>query len=106
MAALAVPAATVLSACAESKSEAAAHGPDSAHQAGDNAPPPAPAPAPGKTPRQIAEEMDAAHERGVKAFPAATEGKGNQLLAPRIVDGVKVFELTAQEIQWEIEPGK
>ena len=104
MAALAVPAATVLSACTESKPEAAAAGADSTHEASATTQAPA-APA-AKTPQQRAEEMDAMHERGVKAFPAATEGKGNQILAPRLVDGVKVFELTAQEIQWEIEPGK
>ena len=43
---------------------------------------------------------------GVKAFPAKTEGKGNQLLEPRMEGGVKVFELTAEELQWEVEPGK
>ena len=46
--------------------------------------------------------MDAMHEKGVKAFPAKTEGKGNQLLAPRMEGGVKVFELTAEKIEWEI----
>jgi FtsP/CotA-like multicopper oxidase with cupredoxin domain len=50
--------------------------------------------------------MDAMHEAGVKAFPAATEGKGNQLLSPRLEGGVKIYELTASEIQWEVEPGK
>ena len=42
--------------------------------------------------------MDAMHEAGIKAFPAKTEGKGNQLLEPRMEGGVKVFELTAEEI--------
>src|SRR5438067_9770140 len=28
--------------------------------------------------------MDAMHEKGIKAFPAKTTGKGNQRLAPRI----------------------
>jgi len=50
--------------------------------------------------------MDAMHEKGVKAFPAKTEGKGNQLLAPRLENGVKVYELTAAELEWETEPGK
>src|SRR5687768_2512655 len=31
-----------------------------------------------------ADKMDAMHEAGVKAFPAKTEGLGNQLLRPRI----------------------
>ena len=50
--------------------------------------------------------MDAMHETGVKAFPAKTEGKGNQLLEPRLEGGVKVYELTAEEIEWEVEPGR
>ena len=53
-----------------------------------------------------AEQMDAMHEKGVKAFPAKTALHGNQLLEPKLVDGVKVFELTASEMQWETEPGK
>jgi FtsP/CotA-like multicopper oxidase with cupredoxin domain len=52
-----------------------------------------------------AEEMDRMHEAGIKAFPAKTAGKGNQLLEPKIVGGVKVFELTASKIQWETAPG-
>jgi len=73
------------------------------------APPPAapPAtPAAPLTPQQRAATMDAMHEKGVKAFPAKTEGKGNQLLEPRLEQGVKVYELTAEEIQWEVEPGR
>ena len=42
---------------------------------------------------------------GVLAFPAETQGMGGQPLEPVIVDGVKVFELTAEEIMWETEPG-
>ena len=53
-----------------------------------------------------ADAMDAMHEKGIKAFPAKTEGKGNVLMQPRIEKGVKVFELTAKELQWETEPGK
>ena len=52
-----------------------------------------------------ADAMDAMHEKGIKAFPAKTAGKGNQLFAPRMDNGVKVFELTAKKIQWETEPG-
>lgn len=52
------------------------------------------------------DDMDAMHEKGMKAFPAKTEGKGNQLMTPRMDKGVKVFELTAEKIQWETEPGK
>ena len=48
-----------------------------------------------------ADRMDAMHEAGIKAFPAKTEGKGNQILAP-VMDGkTKVFNLTARPIKWE-----
>lgn len=42
---------------------------------------------------------------GVLAFPAATEGLGGQPMEPVMDGDVKVFELTAQEIMWEVEPG-
>ena len=45
------------------------------------------------------------HEAGVAAFPAETEGFGNELLEPTIEDGVKVFQLTATELEWETSPG-
>ncbi|MDQ2668562.1 MAG: multicopper oxidase domain-containing protein [Gemmatimonadota bacterium] len=58
------------------------------------------------SPRAAADAMDAMHEKGIKAFPAKTAGKGNQLLAPRIEKGVKIFDLTAREIKWEVAPGQ
>lgn len=56
-------------------------------------------------PSMDAESMDAAYTAGLEAFPAETEGRGGQPMEPEIVDGVKVFELTADEIQWEVAPG-
>jgi len=53
-----------------------------------------------------AEAMDRMHEAGIKAFPAKTAGKGNQLLTPRMDGDVKVYELTCRKIQWEVSPGK
>lgn len=53
-----------------------------------------------------AEEMVEVDTAVTKSFPAETKGVGGQLLEPQIVDGVKVFELTADEIRWEVEPGK
>lgn len=50
-------------------------------------------------------EMDAAHEARAKAFPAKTQGIGGQPLQPKPIGGVKVFEVTAQVVQWEVEPG-
>ena len=61
---------------------------------------------PPKPALSAAETMDKMHEAGVKAFPAKTAGKGNQLLPPRIEKGVKIFELTAEKIQWETAPGQ
>ncbi len=53
-----------------------------------------------------ADAMDAMHEKGIKAFPAKTKGKGNQLMAPRVEKGVKIFDLTASVVQWEVEPDR
>jgi FtsP/CotA-like multicopper oxidase with cupredoxin domain len=52
-----------------------------------------------------AQEMLDGHREGVEAFPAETEALGNQPLEPTIENGVKVFELTAEEISWETKPG-
>lgn len=60
---------------------------------------------PGAAPATLSrKEMDAMHLAGVKAFPAETTGVGGQVLEPKLVGGVKVFHLTAQEIQWEVSP--
>ncbi|MEO7456926.1 MAG: copper oxidase [Gemmatimonadaceae bacterium] len=58
------------------------------------------------TAASAAESMDAMHEKGIKAFPAKTEGKGAQLLAPRMDRNVKVYDITAKVVQWEVEPGR
>jgi plastocyanin len=50
--------------------------------------------------------LDEAMTQSILAFPAETEGKGNALLEPTIVDGVKVFELTTEITPWEVEPGR
>lgn len=40
-------------------------------------------------------------------FPAETEGHGNAMLEPEIkADGTKVFELTAEIVEWEVAPGE
>jgi uncharacterized cupredoxin-like copper-binding protein len=54
------------------------------------------------------EQMNQMMIDSMLAFPAQTEGKGNQPMEPNEVraDGTKVFELTAEIIQWEVEPGK
>lgn len=51
------------------------------------------------------QEMLDGHRAGVEAFPAETEALGNQPLEPTIENGVKVFELIAEEIRWETSPG-
>ncbi len=52
------------------------------------------------------EEMARMHDEGVAQFPVETEGRGNQPMEPEVLpDGTKVFELTADEIEWETKPG-
>ena len=57
-------------------------------------------------PLNASDAMDAMHEKGIKAFPAKTAVHGNQPFPPKVVNGVKVFELTATEMQWETAPGQ
>ncbi len=54
------------------------------------------------------EQMTADMLDTMAAFPAATEGTGNQLLVPTEVkaDGTKVFDLTMELADWEVELGK
>ena len=53
-------------------------------------------------------EMDQTMIDSMLAFPAETEGRGNQPLEPTEVraDGTKVFDLTASVIEWEVSPGE
>ena len=53
-----------------------------------------------------ADEMDAMHEAGIKSFPAPTAGLGGQPFEPTMDGDVKVYTLTAQVVQWEVQPGK
>ena len=56
---------------------------------------------------QSADAMDAEMAVRTKAFPAKTEGVGGQILPPKVLaDGTREFDLTAKEVNWEIEPGK
>lgn len=53
-----------------------------------------------------AEEMAAHDAERTAMFPAKTEGKGGIPLAPKVLaDGTERFVLTADEIEWETEPG-
>ena len=50
--------------------------------------------------------LDMAMTESIMAFPAETEGRGNQPLEPEVLDdGTKRFELTAAVTPWEVEPG-
>lgn len=66
-------------------------------------PPVAPVASPSPSPGH--EAMDEAHEARVKAFPAKTQGVGAQPFTPKIAGGVKIFEITASAVEWEVEPG-
>jgi len=53
-----------------------------------------------------ADAMDKLMMDSMLAFPAETEGVGNQILDPEILpDGTKQFELTAAITKWEVSPG-
>jgi FtsP/CotA-like multicopper oxidase with cupredoxin domain len=78
--------------------------------------PPAPAPAPAAKPAHSMPAAQplaaaapasghAAHDL-THATIAPTSTRGNAILEPRIEDGVKVFDLAAQVVQWEIAPGE
>jgi FtsP/CotA-like multicopper oxidase with cupredoxin domain len=46
------------------------------------------------------------HEQSMTAYPAKTAGQGNQILKPAVVGGVKVFQLMAMPMRWEVAPGQ
>jgi FtsP/CotA-like multicopper oxidase with cupredoxin domain len=50
--------------------------------------------------------MAEGHKASMSAFPAKTAGLGGKVLQPRMVRGVKVFELTAKQVRWEVAPGQ
>jgi hypothetical protein len=51
--------------------------------------------------------IDAAMIESVAAFPAETEGMGNELLVPEVLaDGTLRFELVAEITPWEVAPGE
>ena len=53
------------------------------------------------------EEMDRKMAESMLAYPAATEGLGNELLEYELMpDGTKQFELTAAITKWEVSPGE
>jgi uncharacterized cupredoxin-like copper-binding protein len=56
--------------------------------------------------RARADNMDEAMDARNLQFPAKTEGTGGELLEPRLEGGVKVYDLTAEVVKWEVEPGK
>jgi FtsP/CotA-like multicopper oxidase with cupredoxin domain len=58
------------------------------------------------TPEQGA-ALDQVMMDSILAFPAETEGRGNQPLEPEVLpDGTKHFELTAAIVDWEVRPGE
>ena len=63
-------------------------------------------PNPSHDEERTAEEMRDSDAAITAQFPAETEGRGNQVLEPEILeDGTLQWELTASAIQWETEPG-
>ena len=63
------------------------------------------------TAQQTADEIDLHHKQGVEDFlknqkTPLTRGKGNQPLQPTVENGVKVFRLTTDEVEWQVAPDK
>lgn len=57
------------------------------------------------------QKIDEEHKKGVTNFlknakSPLTKGKGMEELAPRIENGVKVWDLTMDEVNWEVAPGQ
>jgi plastocyanin len=53
------------------------------------------------------QEMDRMMEEVAFQFPAKTEKVGGKLMEPTILaDGTKQFEVTAENVKWEVTPGK
>jgi manganese oxidase len=52
--------------------------------------------------------LDQAMRDSILAFPTETDGVGNQPLDPEeiLADGTKVFRMTAEIFDWEVEPGR
>ena len=65
-------------------------------------------PAPQSQPAAMtADEMDAMHEAGIKAFVAGVKTAGWATSRPAAPEnGVKIFELTCKQIDWEYDAGK
>ncbi len=54
------------------------------------------------------QEMDRVMKEVALRFPAATEGQGGTRLEPTevLANGTKVFDIAAEHVKWEVEPGK
>ncbi len=53
-----------------------------------------------------AQQMADGHKASMTAYPASTAGVGGQVLEPTLDHGVKVFNLMAMPMQWEVSPGQ
>jgi FtsP/CotA-like multicopper oxidase with cupredoxin domain len=59
------------------------------------------------SPSMSAAQMDQAMAQSMKSFPAKQKGTGAQPLQPKVLPGgIKEFDLTAEQVQWEVSPGK
>jgi len=66
------------------------------------------APAPAAKPQPTAAPAAAGHDAHAVSHAASvpTSTRGNELLPARVEDGVKVFDVTAKIVQWEVAPGE
>ena len=52
------------------------------------------------------QQMYDMHKQSMTAYPAKTKGAGNAVLTSTMVNGVKVFDLSVDQVQWEVAPGQ
>ncbi len=65
------------------------------------------APAGTATPAKDWQAMNQMHEAGVKTFLAQPKTiRGGQRMEYTMQDGIKVFDVTAKKVQWEVTPGQ
>ncbi|MDQ6833259.1 MAG: hypothetical protein M3008_07660, partial [Chloroflexota bacterium] len=65
------------------------------------------APAATVTPAKDWQAMNQHHEAGIKTFLAQPKTvRGGQRMEYTMQDGIKVFDLAAKKVQWEVTPGQ
>jgi FtsP/CotA-like multicopper oxidase with cupredoxin domain len=110
-AALPVAAGAIASACYEDPTGQKAQPATGGVAPGNVQPGPTPASGGTSASQERWRKIDADHKQGVVDFlrnqkAPLTKGRGNVPLEPRIENGVKVWDITVDEVDWEVAPGQ